>query len=75
MEGGFLGLLLGSKVNGQGHCYYKYICLLRFRFRTITLVSLELRYSNFIHRLLMEGGFLGLLLGSKVNDQGHCYYT
>jgi hypothetical protein len=34
-------------------------------FCSITLVLFDLRYSNFIHRLLMEGGYLGLLLDLK----------
>jgi hypothetical protein len=38
--------------------------LLGFPFRTITLVFFGHWYRNIIHRLLMEGGCMGLLLGS-----------
>jgi hypothetical protein len=30
----------------------------------ITTVFFDLHYSNFIHRLLMEGGCMGIMLGS-----------
>jgi hypothetical protein len=70
MEGGCLGLLLGSK-GQRSRSLLLYIDLfvtfsLLCRFRAISFVSFDLQYSNFIYRLLMEGGCLGLILGSYI---------